>query len=57
MAQQVALDEQNFAANDIGRLVSALLEGIRRGELEATTRDVEFLASIRRLLKQPPRSD
>ena len=51
MGGQATLDQQNFAASDIGRLVSALLEGIRRGELEATKKDVEFLASIRRLLR------
>ncbi len=51
MAGPATLDEQNFAIGDIDRLVSALLEGIHRGELEATAKEVEFLASIRRMLK------
>lgn len=40
----------DLTPGDIARLVQALLDGIERGELEASPREVEFLASIEELL-------
>ena len=51
MAGQATLEEQSFATSDISLLVSALLEGIRRGELEASQEEIDFLASILQLLR------
>jgi hypothetical protein len=53
MAQQATLEEQDFAADDVFVLVSALLEGIQRGELEASPKEIEFLISIERLAEEP----
>jgi hypothetical protein len=53
MAQGATLEDQDFAADDVFVLVSALLEGIQRGELEASPKEVEFLISIERLAEEP----
>ena len=50
MPGTIGLDERDLSAADIARVVSALLEGIRRGELEATAKEVEFLTSVDRIL-------
>jgi hypothetical protein len=52
VGNQLALAQQDLGAGDIARVVDALLEGIRRGELRATAREVEFLSSIDQLLSQ-----
>lgn len=43
--------DQNLGTRDIAGVVSALLEGIRRGELHASPKEVAFLSSIEGLLK------
>lgn len=48
--------ERELAAQDIGRLVQALLAGIERGELEASPKEIDFLASVADMLAPAPDS-
>ena len=41
-----AFEDQELEPSEITVVISALLEGIQRGELDATPREVEFLNSI-----------
>lgn len=50
MPNASALQDQDLGPGDVACVVSALLEGIRRGELEASEREVEFLTSVAELL-------
>ncbi len=50
MRGRVALEDRDLSPADIAHVVSALLEGIRRGELHASAKEVEFLASVDRIL-------
>lgn len=45
--------EHDLAPGDIARLIQALLDSIDRGEVQASPREVEFLASIEELLAPP----
>ncbi len=51
MLGQATFGNQDLTPGDIARMVSALLEGIRRGELDASAREVEFLESVAELLE------
>jgi hypothetical protein len=51
MSTQATIGHQDLAPGDIARLVSALLEGIHRGELDASAKEVEFLESIAQMLE------
>ena len=42
--------QRELAAGDIGQLVRALLAGIQRGELEASAKEIDFLASVADML-------
>ena len=50
MPRSVRIEDQPLASADVASIVSALLEGIRRGELTATVKEVEFLTSVAQLL-------
>ena len=52
MDDEVSMHRE-LAPTDVASLVDALLEGIRRGELEASPREVEFLRSVSSLLGTP----
>jgi hypothetical protein len=51
MLRQATILNQDLAPGDIARLVSALLEGIHRGELDASAKEVEFLESVAQMLE------
>ena len=42
--------QRELTAGDIGQLVQALLAGIERGELEASAKEIAFLASVADML-------
>lgn len=44
--ETAAFEDQELQPGDITVVISALLEGIQRGELDASPREVEFLNSI-----------
>jgi hypothetical protein len=44
----------DLSSRDIGELVRALLTGIQRGELNATSSEVRFLQSVAQLLPPEP---
>ncbi|HVL82155.1 MAG TPA: hypothetical protein VM840_11270 [Actinomycetota bacterium] len=46
--------ETDLDGRDIATLVSALLESIRRGELDAGPDEVRFLESVARILPASP---
>ncbi|MGH2709888.1 MAG: hypothetical protein ACRDH9_01615 [Actinomycetota bacterium] len=46
--------EPELGAADVLTVVIALLDGIERGELDATEREVEFLSSVRVILVDAP---
>jgi hypothetical protein len=50
MPRNVGIEDQPLGSGDVASIVSALLEGIRHGELEATLKEVEFLASVAEIL-------
>lgn len=50
MAMNAIHEEHDLSPGDIAMLVQALLDSIQRGELDASPREVEFLASIEELL-------
>ena len=58
MPRQASLErggyEPELGAADVLTVVTALLDGIRRGELTATKREVEFLAAVRVILVEAP---
>ena len=49
MEDEVSMHRE-LAPADVASLVDALLDGIRRGELAASPREVEFLRSVSELL-------
>lgn len=51
MPRRVASKDQNLSRADVASIVSALLESIRRSELRASLREVEFLVSVARILE------
>jgi hypothetical protein len=46
--------EPELGASDVLTVVTVILEGIERGELSATAREVEFLSSVRVILVDAP---
>ena len=46
--------ETDLGKGDIATLVDALLESIRRGELEAGPKEVRFLESVAEILPRSP---
>jgi hypothetical protein len=51
MDEQTLSGLPDLAPRDIGHLIDALLQGIDRGELEATPEEVRFLRSVADLLE------
>ena len=44
--------QRDLAPGDIAQLVSALLDGIKRGELAASDKEVDFLRSVAEILPE-----
>lgn len=53
VSEMITIDRE-MAPKDIAQLVTALLASIERGELEASTKEIEFLRSVRDLLEPQP---
>jgi len=58
MSSQASLErgdyEPDLGAADVLTVVTVLLDGIQRGELAATEREIDFLSSVRVILVDAP---
>lgn len=51
MSEATQLRDPEIAPADVAQLVSALLDGIERGELAASSKEVDFLRSVATMLR------